>query len=205
MKYQSKFLITASVLFFYCSCHSVNKKNISSDSTKPITAIVSDIFIQKADSTILFTVTALHEFSDTATKDTFSLTFDGYTIHHGGMTFKIVDKNNKTIYYEGFGANVLFSDENDDMPITKQRKDTIMARMKRFFNEENFIKPAIKIIPKEDRLSKDSPEEYKEIWEEISLNNAAIGFTYSSCYRGFPASSIVYSRKRQQVVLYLYK
>ena len=148
----------------------------------------------KPPSKVLYTTKVLHPFSDINKKNSFCLTLTGKSVVSGKITFEIYDFNKRLIHNESFDASGLLGDEGEVIPV-KVQPDTIITRMKRFFNKENFIKPAIKMAKKFDPDYSD-----KIIWSEINSNKSAIGFLYAHGYEG--SYAIAYSRKNKKAVCY---
>jgi hypothetical protein len=147
----------------------------------------------------LFTSTAKHVFSTPAKNDSFTLTLTGKSILKGNITFHIY-KNNAIVFTDTFPASDLLGDMYDAIPTNKQRADTIIGRMKRFFDGENFIQPAIKITRNGPADHKDIPAEFKPILTEIRSDKSAIGFVYSHGYEGTYA--ITWSKKKAKALYY---
>lgn len=147
----------------------------------------------------IFTSTAKHSFSSHAQNDSFVLTLTGQSVLKGNVTFHIY-KNNTIIFTDAFPASDLLGDMYDVIPTDKQRTDTILARMKRFFNNENFIQPAIKITRDGPSDPEDIPAEFKPILAELRSDKSAIGFVYSHGYEGTYA--ITWSKKKAKALYY---
>jgi hypothetical protein len=150
--------------------------------------------INHNDTAQLFTAYYKHPFSNTITRDSFSLILSGKSILEGMLTFNIYDTSGKQIHRELFYAFDLLFDEGDVIPQNKHA-DTIIARMKVFFTKERFLQPAIELIPQYNEDQSD-----KENWDDINSDKAAIGFTYNYGYEG--TYGIAYSKKKQKAVVY---
>lgn len=147
----------------------------------------------------IFTSTAKHPFSSHAQSDSFVLTLTGRSVLKGNITFHIY-KNNTIVFTDTFPASDLLGDMYDAIPTDKQRADTIIGRMKRFFDSENFIQPAIKITRNGPADPEDIPTEFKPILAEIRSDRSAIGFVYSHGYEGTYA--ITWSKKKAKALYY---
>jgi hypothetical protein len=144
----------------------------------------------------LFHITTLHPFSNINKEDTFSLILTGNSIYTGQIFFKIIDFNKRVIHNEKFPATDLLGDEENSISTNKEKEDTIIARMKSFFSESNFDKPAI------DASDTFDPDENydKQLWQDIKSDTSATGFLYSHGYEG--TYGIAYSKKKQKAVCY---
>lgn len=156
----------------------------------------SDIQRQETHlSPVLITIKADHVFSNPATKDHFLLTVSGRSVLNGKISLSISTNDHKVIFRDSFQATDLLWDYDEADLTKKQKEEIIRNRMKDFFNDSSFIKPAIKIATP---FWPDNSD--KAIWLDIKSNKEAIGFVYSYGYEGTYA--IAYSKKKQKVVLY---
>lgn len=143
-----------------------------------------------------------HEFSDINKKDTFKLVLSGQSIIDGHVTFQIIDFNNNIILNDTFSALDLIYEElnyvwNDTTPSTKQEEDSITKRVKYFFDDGNFVQPAINPWENYDKEYNNLP---KDIWKSIKADPASIGFFYSEGGEG--GCGIAYSKKDKKAVYY---
>jgi hypothetical protein len=143
----------------------------------------------------LFSVSSKHKFSSPENTDIFKLSLTGSSILEGKITFEISDINNQTIFSNNFSATDLLYDGGDVIKERKAKEDTIVARIKRFFENENFISPAI-----DNSEEFDSDNSTKEIWEDIKSDKSSVGFMYSYGYEG--TYQIAYSKKKRKILTY---
>lgn len=138
-----------------------------------------------------------HAFSDPATQDIFNLTLTGTSLLKSKATFEIFNAKGLRLYQEKFDGLWLLNELEVDaynMNI-RQQEDYLRKRVKEFFDEKNFLKPAIG--------SKDVTEsDYSDliIWNEIRANRKAIGFSYLLSYENH--RKIAWSNKLKKVVEY---
>ena len=71
----------------------------------------------------------------------------------------------------------------------------MISRIEGFFNENNFLNPAIK---KDEKFDPDYSD--KETWDEIQSDKAAIGFSYLLGEED--GRKIAFSKKKRIVVMY---
>jgi hypothetical protein len=149
-----------------------------------------------SSSKVLINKIFMHPFSDPIRSDKFTLSITGKSILKGKVTFRIINFSGKQIFKEVYNPEDLLGDMADDLT-TKQKIDTIRNRMNHFFDEWNFVKPAI-----------DPTEKYEEdeadlkIWKDIKSDTNAIGFIYSMYYES--TFGIAWSRKNHKVVQFFY-
>jgi hypothetical protein len=146
-------------------------------------------------SRVLITTKADHAFSNPYTKDHFLLSVSGKSILDGKISLSISTNDHKIIFRDHFQATDLLWDYDEADLTKKQKEEIIRKRMKYFFNDSSFIKPAIKIA---SPFGPDNSD--KAVWLDIKSNKEAIGFVYSYGYEGTYA--IAYSKKKQKAVLY---
>jgi len=151
---------------------------------------------EKSDSAlVLLTEGVLHNFSSPANKDTFKIVVTGSSIREGTVHFQIVTHDNRIIYDEKFTTD-WFLDYGADGDTTElQKENYITTRINNFFNEENFLQPAIK---KTDRYDADYSD--RKNWEDIKSDASAVGFKYLVGKED--GRRIAYSKQWQKVVLY---
>jgi hypothetical protein len=142
-----------------------------------------------------------HQFSDVAHPDTFKLVVQGGNLLNAKITFKIVNYKGKQLYSEVFNSTDLigYGLEPDSIksapPSNTQQEAYIRKRIKEFFTEENFTKPAIvKNMPFDEDYSD------KVVWKDIGSDRTAVGFNYLLGEED--GKSIAYSKKHRKVVLY---
>jgi hypothetical protein len=147
----------------------------------------------------IFKVEKRHNFSLTTNKDLFKLTLKGENIFDGTVYFEIYASNGKKIYDEKFkvAAMMEFGTPGTDKAFKRSKEDSsaIIAVMNQFFDEQNFLKPAIKdSLEMKDNYS--SFEKWDIIWQE----RTPIGFHY--LLGAEDGRSIAYSTKKKKVILY---
>jgi hypothetical protein len=162
--------------------------------TATILILLLSAFISNAQSTIA--TTKKHAFSSPTQLDIFTLSFNGKSILKSTITFKIITSTNKEIYKEVFPSTDLLGDM-EDMLTDNQKIDTIKNRIKHFFDDENFYKPAI-----EANAQYDEDETDKQTWVDIKRDKTAIGFFYSHGYES--SYGIAWSKRKKKVVQYFY-
>ncbi|MGE5458335.1 MAG: hypothetical protein ACM3RX_08265 [Methanococcaceae archaeon] len=149
---------------------------------------------KKNGKNVLHTVEKKHKFSSGKSKDLFRLTLIGKDTLNSVIIFEIMTEGSHIIYKEEFPAAYLIGYEG---PAHKDSCRQIIERMNKFFAEKNFIIPSIN---KKDTFDPEASD--KKIWEDISSDSNAIGFSYI-VYIGEPANKqISYSRRADKVVLY---
>ena len=151
--------------------------------------------IQKK-SPVLATRTVIHAFSEKNQKDTFRLTVTGASILTGKICFEIISYKSKKIYTQTFDAASLLNYDIAPTAPDREKQQFIKQRIKDFFNEDNFMNPAIK---SEDTFDTDYSSGRKE-WEAIKADRSAIGFYYLVGEED--GRSIAWSKTLKKVVLY---
>jgi hypothetical protein len=145
----------------------------------------------------LLNYTAARFFSDTVEKDKFNITLYGKGILTGTVVFEITGHDGRQLNKEVFTATDLLGDMEDVLN-TKQKIDTIKARMAHFFDENRFVSPAIgnNHTPENDYIEADESE--KADWNEIKAIPSSVGFFYNYGYEG--TYGIAYSKKKKKAV-----
>jgi len=138
----------------------------------------------------------MHSFSQMDKKDEFYICIKGKSILDGKMIFKIIKSDGTEILNEEFPSCFLLGygfagDKNS----VKDKEDYIKSRITDFFNEKNFLHPAIQ--PGE---SFDEDYSDKEIWDEIKSDQTSIGFSYLIGEEDL--RMISFSKKKRKVVMY---
>lgn len=146
---------------------------------------------------ILASSTTRHAFSSRVTKDVFKLTLTGKTLLESNATFDIINFKGVRIYHETFDGSLLLNElEVDAYNLNlKQQEDYIRKRVKEFFHEKNFLKPAIKLMDMTDNDYSDM-----DIWNGIRINRKAIGFSYLLSYEN--NRKIAWSENLKRTVVY---
>ena len=166
--------------------------------TKLIYLVIWCLFITALPASaqkILAFSTAKHELSDPATKDIFKLTLTGVSLMKSEATFEITNSKGVRIYYEKFKGLWLSNELETDGFSVKQEEDYIRKRVKEFFSEKNFLKPAIGV-----KDMTDSDYSDMKLWNEIRANPRAIGFSYLLSYEN--NRKIAWSKQLKKVVVY---
>lgn len=144
---------------------------------------------------ILASSTAKHIFSDPTSYDLFKLTLTGNTLLKSKATFEILNAKGIRLYHESFDGIWLSNELETEGFSTKQEDAYIRKRVKDFFNESNFLKPAVG--PK-DMTNSDYSD--LKIWNELRANRNAIGFSYLLSYEN--NRKIAWSKKLKKTVVY---
>lgn len=145
-------------------------------------------------SPVLITIKTNHVFSNPAAIDHFSLSVSGKSVLDGEIRLFVSTNDHTVIFRDGFPARALLRDDEVDLT-NKQKEEIIRKRMKDFFHDSSFIKPASKIATPFWPNNSD-----KAVWLDITSNREAIRFVYSYGYEGTYA--IAYSKKKRKAVLY---
>lgn len=177
--------ILTSCLFTACNNTEANSDTNSHTSNKK----------SRKKSRTLFTHSVSHAFSKPNKMDVFRITLTGDSILTGNVRFEIISYKNKKIYNETFPAMSLLNYDIAPTASDKEKEEFIKQRMKDFFNEENFKKPAVDPDHKFDSEYSD-----QENWEAVKADPAAIGFYYLVGEED--GRSIAWAKKLGKVVLY---
>lgn len=145
--------------------------------------------------TILASSTAKHVFSDPKIQDVFKLTIRGTSLLKADAIFEIVSSPGKVLYHETFKAYSLSNELETEGFSQKQEEEYIRKRVREFFNEKHFLKPAVRLKDKTDSDYSDMT-----VWNELRANKAAIGFQYLLSYEN--DRKIAYSKRLGKVVTY---
>jgi len=202
------FYISLSVLSLF-SCHHHPITNVIKSNSKDWNKKFSEVIIKKQDS-IPFDTTAtdqllryycLHQFSDPANKDIFSIALYGKSIDSGNIVFKITDHNHHRIYSETFPASDMLGDLIDDTAM-RSGADTIKMRMANFLNSNSFHSPAIGSNEKVEDAFEIQDKSDIDNWKDIQSDRTSIAFMY---FHGYESTyAIAYSKKKKKVVLIFY-
>ncbi|MFC2152534.1 hypothetical protein ACFLSE_08405 [Bacteroidota bacterium] len=135
----------------------------------------SQIAIGQLNPDNLKVVENVHYFSNQQEKDTFRLTLTGNSFIEGQINFEIINSKGKRIYHETFKSKFLigYGLMEFEKPTVSEKTNYIAKRMEEFFNESNFIEPA---IPKKEQFDEDNYK--KESFYKIQKNEKSIGFSY---------------------------
>ena len=150
----------------------------------------------KIEDSILIEQRVMHAFSQIDKKDEFYVCIKGESIVEGKMIFKIISHNGTEILKEEFPSYLLMDyGFEGDINSIKDREDYMKIRIEEFFNENNFINPAIAV---DDKFEADYSD--KEIWDDIKSDPTAIGFYYLIGEED--GRRIAFSKKTGKVVMY---
>ncbi|MCG8477207.1 MAG: hypothetical protein MI784_17205 [Cytophagales bacterium] len=124
---------------------------------------------------VILSLSAEHEFSSRKSKDRFRISLTGKTLLSGQVLLEIFDYRRQKIYEEHFPALALMSEEiwNMPEPSEDERSKYILERIKHFFDEDRFQKPAIGSSQAYDKSAVN-----KSLWRMIQADPNIIGFEY---------------------------
>ncbi|GAB3224072.1 hypothetical protein GCM10027346_03800 [Hymenobacter seoulensis] len=127
--------------------------------------------------TVLRTVNATRNFSNTKSKDNFVLQLRGTKIATSQAYFMIISSAGDTLRKEIIPATALINERDLQDPQTAAVRDkeiAILQGMNSFFREDRFVQPA---VPR----SATQPENVDaESWNSVREDNRAVGFDYTS-------------------------
>jgi hypothetical protein len=179
-------ILTIVMLISGTACKSNNDKN--SVKTVKFDKIVKDSIIHNVRKEVYF--------SSSASKDVFSLELIGESVLNGKIKFQIFTSKSEQIYSVSFNSIDMLGYEIAPEATLEQKEDFILRRMDNFFEETNFVRPAI------DQSEYDS-EDYDEIdeglWNSIKNNNS-VGFYYLLGEGNM--TWITYLKEKNEVVKY---
>ena len=148
------------------------------------------------EDSVLIENKVMHAFSKIDNKDEFYICIKGKSILDGKMIFKITKSDGTELLNEEFPSYLLMGyGFEGDMNSAKDKEDYIKSRIKDFFNENNFIYPAIK---SDENFDEDYSD--KEIWNEIKSDLTVIGFSYLIGEED--GRKIAFSKNKGKVVMY---
>jgi len=138
----------------------------------------------------------LKPFSDTTKVDTFRVSLTGEVLKDMNIRFTITDHNGRQIYRKNFKATDLIENYKSTVDLKKERSQMafIKEEYKLFFEDENFLEPA---VTENENPDKNTPDTvfYNEL-KKSALN----GFKYRS---GKETSVyIAWSESTQKVKVY---
>ena len=136
-----------------------------------------------------------HNFSSVSEEDTFRIYVAGSSITKGEFHFQIITSKNKVIYDESLETTWLLDFDADGDTTENEKENYIRRRIEDFFDEDNFMKPAISAS---DSYEADYSD--KLIWDEIKSDSTSIGFYYLVGKED--GRRIAYSKRSKNVVLY---
>lgn len=135
-------------------------------------------------------------FSHPNKKDKFSISIIGENILKRKMIFKIINSNGIELLNETYPSNVLINGYIIDENITDEEKiNMIKKRVSSFFDDKNFIFPAIN---SSDVIDTDYSN--SEIWNAVKSNPKALGFYY--LIGDELGCKLAYSKKQKKIVKY---
>lgn len=148
------------------------------------------------NDSVLIENKVIHEFSQVENKDEFYICIKGKSILDGKTIFKITKSDGTELLNEEFPSSHLMDyGFEGDMNSVKEKEEYIKSRIKNFFNESNFIFPAIKT---DETFDEDYSD--KDIWNEIKSDLTTIGFSYQIGEED--GRKITFSKKKGKVVMY---
>ena len=117
---------------------------------------------------------AMHSFSDTATKDTFKLVLAGDKPKDMVFTFTIRPADSRPIYTKVILAKDLLGNYGNELDLDKTKKQIkfLNDEMQLFFQEENFLDPA---VTENETPDKNTPDQ--TFFNELKRSGVA-GFQY---------------------------
>jgi hypothetical protein len=190
-----KYLMILAILL--TSCFKNLKVTDSLTTGQSITEIVNDSSMTYAiNDSVIIENKVMHSFSQMDNKDEFYICIKGESIIEGKMIFKITKSDGTELLNEEFPSYLLIDyGFEGDVNSVKDREDYLKRRIKDFFNDRNFLYPAIKTDENFD-------EDYsnKDIWDEIKSDDTIVGFSYLIGEED--SRKIAFSKKKKKVVMY---
>jgi hypothetical protein len=112
------------------------------------------------------------------------------------MIFKITKSDGTELLNEEFPSYLLIDyGFEGDVNSVKDREDYLKRRIKDFFNDRNFLYPAVK---QDENYDEDYSD--KDIWDEIKSDHTIVGFSYLIGEED--SRKIAFSKKKKKVVMY---
>lgn len=183
------YLTIGLILITIISC--ANSKRADSLSSGP----GSKSETEQSQSKIICSNIKPHKFSSHETLDTFKIWIEGESLLNSDVHFEIINSDKEKIYSVVFKSYLLLNYDISSDTIDFAKETFIKTRISKFFNEENFISPAIK-----DGETFYSDYSDKTIWDEISADKNSVGFIYLIGEED--KRSIAYSKKQKKAVIY---
>lgn len=120
------------------------------------------------------TETALRSFSDTTKKDTFKLVLKGEKAADMALIFTITPAGSKSIYTKILNAKDLLNNYKESLDLGKEKKQVqfMEDELHGFFEDENFIEPAVTAAEQPDKNTPD-----KNFFAELKTSGLN-GFKY---------------------------
>lgn len=170
-----------------------NQKSLGQDNTEIVDQNLSN---GKLKDSVLIENKVMHAFSQIDNKDEFYICIKGKSILDGKMIFRITKSDGTELLNEEFPSYLLMGyGFEGDLNSKNDKEDHIKSRIKDFFNESNFIYPAIK---SDETFDQDYSD--KEIWDEIKSDKTIIGFSYLIGEED--GRKIAFSKKKGKVIMY---
>lgn len=144
---------------------------------------------------ILMSNSIKHQFSSTNHQDIFSIQLIGDSLISSIAIFSIVNECGDTIFCERFRSLLLIGYSADYNSPLKMKEAIIKDKVSKFFNEENFLIPAITNTEVYD-------EDYSNLenWNTIKSDPNSIGFIFRKGEGKYV--KISYSKEFRKVVKY---
>ncbi|MEN6354741.1 MAG: hypothetical protein ABFD02_14925 [Bacteroidales bacterium] len=182
-------------IFIFLSLSCKNSNSAKQDSTMLVTGDNSQLTNNQEKINYLCSKTITHYFSSLENLDTFKIYIIGNSLLESTVHLEIIDSSGKKIYSEKFKSYLLLNFDIDSDTTDLAKENFIKNRIANFFNEDNFIAPAIG-----DKEEYDSAYSQKDIWDDIHSDRKAIGFRFLIGEED--GRSIAYSRNFKKVVMY---
>lgn len=140
--------------------------------------------------------TMLKPFSDSVKVDTFKVVLNGESLKDMVMSFNIIAHNGAKIYQKDFKATDLIKNYESTLDLNKEskQKEFIQQEFKSFFEDENFLEPAVT-----ENESPDANTPDKGFFNELKLSGLN-GFKYRLSNE--QKVYIAWSAKEQKVLPY---
>jgi hypothetical protein len=139
-----------------------------------------------------------YKFSSNETFDDFKLTVKGRKIHYATIEFSITNSNGERIYQCQFPLMKVLEhvfDGGGEYATFIQKDDYMRAWVDNFFNNENFLSPAIN-----PERSFEPEHVKKQNWDIIAADPSAVGFMFN---KGKASQiEIAYDKKQGKVLTY---
>ena len=149
-----------------CLCCSAKSKEDHNYADQPPTQVPKTIYM----------VSVNHHFSSNDTKDQFIIELYGADTLSGNVKFQIISSFGDLIYSVEFESRALFDYGLAQNPSKADKMKYIITRMSNFFDEENFVIPAIE--PNENYDKDYYGIVGESIWNKLKIENDLIGFYY---------------------------
>ncbi len=190
-------LIVSSILLFSCQdADSEVHQQTSTEFERKDSITIKGKQEAESASDVLLKNEVKHLFSDTLAADLFQIFLKGDSLISSTVAFNIISSKGDTLHHETFPAAYLIGYELiSDSATLAQKEAVIKRRISKFFDEKNFLTPAIK---PDQKFNPEYIE--KSVWEDLKSDESAIGFYYLVGEED--GRRIAYSKKQKKVVLY---